>query len=135
MPTLANTGLEWAPPRSRISKSLGVGVVWLQRAYQPGNDDLFENEWIGPDFYLASQMSSLGIDPRTLGNIALAQQEIKIRNRHLCIEHAADDEHGGHRFSQQTLLDKRHLGEDLFHLFNRVHAFKDGHERGHLVEQ
>src|SRR6266849_9480948 len=73
----------------------------VQLPHQIRNNHLPENHRIGPHFHLPSQVPALRIDPRLLRHISSAQKQIRIRNRHLCIQSARDDQHRRHRFPEQ----------------------------------
>ena len=46
-----------------------VGVVG-EVADQPGDYYFAEDDWVGPDFYLAAEMSALRVDPGFFGDVA-----------------------------------------------------------------
>ena len=72
----------------------------LQRPHQPGNDDLLEDDRIGPDLRLPPKVAALRIDPGSFWDVAFAEEQINVGDRNLRVEHSGRDEHGSHRFSQ-----------------------------------
>src|SRR5690242_18678529 len=81
-------------------------------ADEPGNDDLAEDDWVGPDLDLTAEMAALGIDPRFFGNIAAAEDQVGVGNWNLSVQCAGDEQHGRSRFADEALRNKRHFGED-----------------------
>jgi len=55
-------------------------VIWLrcERAHEPRDNHLFEDDGIGPYLHLSPQVTALRIDPGCLGNVSLAEQQIDI---------------------------------------------------------
>src|SRR4029077_885727 len=82
------------------------GLAWLrtQRAHQPGNDHLFEYQRIRPHSLLPAQVASQWVDPRFLGHIAGFQQQERVRDGHLRVERACDNQHLRGWLTDQVLI-------------------------------
>src|SRR6266852_5047754 len=101
----------------------------FQLPHQIRNNYLPENHWIGPHLYLPPQVPALRINPRFFWNIPAAQKQIRVRNWHLRIQSAGNDQHWRHRFPQQPLRNQRHLWKNVRQVLDRFRAFKNRHQR------
>src|ERR1700736_6134415 len=88
----------------QLNEASVSGYCWrdIEVAQQPRNNHLLEDARIGPDFHLPPQVSALRVNPGVLRNVTLTQQKIEISDRHLRIEHTADNEHGRGWLPQQA---------------------------------
>ena len=60
-----------------------VRRLQLECAQQPRNDDLFENDGIGPHFHLSPEMATLRVDLCSLGDVPFAEEQIQIGDGYL----------------------------------------------------
>jgi len=72
----------------------------FERAHQPRNNHLLENDGIGPDFDLPPQVTALRIDPGGLRRIAFVKEQINVVDRHLGVENPGKNEHGRHGLAE-----------------------------------
>ena len=102
---------------------MGFLRMHVECSQQPGNDDLFEDDGIRPDFDLPAQVTALRVDPGFLRNVAAVEQEMysidetadifrvgisfvkKMLNRHRAGE-SLEPRHGG---GADPLLNEQHL--------------------------
>src|SRR5579864_1259010 len=71
------------------AKAKPTGPLWcLQRLHQPRDDHFFEDPGIGPHAHLPAKMAATRVDPCVLRDIAFAQQQVIVGNRHLRVEYS-----------------------------------------------
>ena len=63
----------------------------VQGADQPGNDDLFKDDRIGPYLYLSSEVAALRIDPCRFWDVTFIPQQVDVRDRNLRVQNSGDD--------------------------------------------
>jgi hypothetical protein len=88
----ANVLLAQGVVNNEVTNRLGLDLVSsiFDSLYEPRNYDIVKYQWIRPDPHLPSQMPALRVDPSGLGHVSLAEKQIEVRNRYLCVEHTAD---------------------------------------------
>src|SRR6266403_925462 len=106
-----------------------------QLPHQVRNNHLPENHRIRPHFHLPPQVPTLRIDPRLLRHVAAAQQQIRIRDRHLSIQSPRDDQHRRHRLPNQPLRHKRHFRKNVRQVIDSFRALINRHQRRPKPEQ
>src|SRR6266568_8890137 len=109
--------------------------VHFQLSHQPRNNNLPENYRIRPYFHLPPQVPALRIDPCLLRHVAAIENQVRVRNRNLCVQNSRDHQHRRRRLSEQPLSHQRHLRENIRQVLHRFRAFKNRHQRRPQPEQ
>lgn len=97
-----------------------LGIRGGEVANKPGDDDLAEDDGVGPDLDLAAEVPALGIDPSFFGDIATTEKKISVGDGHLGVFGAGDDEHGSGGLAEKILRDKRKLRENVGKFVGRL---------------
>src|SRR6516162_8446428 len=79
---------------SDVARSVfAVERLGIEGSRQPGKNHFFENARVGPHSGLATKVAALGVDPCLFGDVAAVEEFVNIRNRHLSVSCAGNDEH------------------------------------------
>lgn len=75
--------------------------VSAESADEPWDDYLFEDDGIGPDFYLPAEMATFWIDPGVFWGVAAGEKQVDVGDGDLSIEDSRENVHGRGRLVEQ----------------------------------
>src|SRR5260370_15413492 len=86
---------------------------------------LFEDHRVRPAAALPAEMSSVRIDPRVLGHIAVVEQQMHVGNRDLGILNAGDHQHRFRRLAKKALGSQRQRLHDFLQFRHAGYSFQN----------